>query len=138
MTDWRKELIAEAVAARKQNYAPYSGIAVGAALLGASDATFGGANIENASYSAGICAERAAFTRALFAGEREFKAIAVTGGPAGEAAREYFYPCGTCRQWMAEFCGPDFIVLVAKDVDDFQELPLYWLQPYCFGPGHLK
>jgi cytidine deaminase len=137
MADWREDLIAAARQARLKAYAPYSGFTVGAALLSASGALFGGANIENAAYPAGICAERAAFSAALFAGEREFKAIAVVGGPAGEAAA-YCWPCGICRQWMAEFCGPDFAVLAARGAQDFQEAPLRQLLPHSFGPSHLK
>jgi homotetrameric cytidine deaminase len=138
MTDWAKALIMAAEQAREQAYAPYSQIAVGSALLGASGTIFGGANIENASYSAGICAERTAFARTLFAGEQGFKAIAIVGGPANTPITEYFYPCGICRQWMAEFCGPGFIVLAAKSADDYQQLSLKELLPHSFGPGHLR
>ena len=138
MADWTLDLLAAAQQARAQAYAPYSQITVGAALLSASGALYGGANIENASYSAGICGERAAFIRALWAGEREFKALAVIGGPAKEEAREYYYPCGVCRQWMAEFCDADFIVLAAKSAEDFQEFSLAQLLPHSFGPAHLK
>jgi cytidine deaminase len=138
MSDWAKDLILVAEQARTQAYAPYSGITVGAALLSASGAVFGGANIENASFSAGICAERTAFANALFAGERGFKAIAIVGGPVNTLATEYFYPCGICRQWMVEFCSPGFTVLAAKSAEDYRELNLKKLQPHSFGPGHLK
>ncbi|MCL1905916.1 MAG: cytidine deaminase [Clostridiales bacterium] len=132
-----KDLITEAQRARQRAYAPYSGITVGAALLAASGIVYQGANIENAAY-AGICAERAAFVSALLAGEREFTAIAVSGGPAAAPATEYFYPCGVCRQWMAEFCAPDFLVIAAVSAEDFKEAALSKLLPLSFGPGHLK
>lgn len=138
MIDWRRDLIAAAEQARSQAYAPYSGIAVGAALRTASGAVYGGANMENASYSAGFCAERAAFVRAFFAGEREFAAIAIIGGPLGKPASEYFYPCGLCRQWMVEYCNPEFVVLAAQNTKDYKEAALSQLLPLSFGPGHLK
>jgi homotetrameric cytidine deaminase len=138
MTNWYNDLIETAFAARKHAYAPYSGISVGAALLCSSNRIFSGANIENAAYPAGICAERVAFTQALFTGEREFSAIAIVGGQIEQAVIEYFYPCGICRQWMAEFCIPNFIILAAKNETDFQESQLSLLLPYSFGPSHLK
>ncbi|MCL1975642.1 MAG: cytidine deaminase [Firmicutes bacterium] len=136
--DYFKDLIKAAQQARNKAYAPYSGITVGASLLTSCKTVFYGANIENASYPAGICGERAAFTQALLAGKREFIAIAIVGGIAGKEAEEYFYPCGICRQWMAEFCQEDFMVLIAKNCDDFQQLQLSQLLPYSFGPAHLK
>lgn len=87
-------------------YAPYSGFAVGAALLCKNGKIYTGFNIENASFSLTICAERTAFFKALGEGEREFAAIAVVGGKAGDFSGECM-PCGACRQVMAEFCGKD-------------------------------
>jgi homotetrameric cytidine deaminase len=138
MADWINNLIMVAEQARLKAYAPYSQIMVGVALLSASGTIFTGANIENASYPAGICAECAAFTHAILAGERQFTALAVIGGPMEGVATGYFYPCGICRQWMAEFCSPDFIVLVAKSVDEYQKLSLSQLLPHSFGPTNLQ
>ncbi|MCL1816442.1 MAG: cytidine deaminase [Clostridiales bacterium] len=138
MTNWRSELIDQALTARQHSYAPYSGVMVGAALLCASGAVFGGANIENASYPAGICAERTAFAQALFAEEREFIAVAVVGGLAHIPPADYFYPCGICRQWMAEFCQGDFIIMAAKGINDFQEQTLAVLLPASFGPMQMN
>ena len=72
----KEELIREAFRAQKRAYAPYSGFEVGAALLTADGKIYGGCNIENASYGACNCAERTAFFRALYDGERDFSAIA--------------------------------------------------------------
>lgn len=134
----QQELIEAAQQARRLAYSPYSHISVGAALLGKNGAITGGCNIENASYSATICAERVAFSRALFAGEQKFAAIAIVGGPTGEPPRDYFFPCGVCRQWMAEFCANDFLVIAAKDIADYQGVTLAELLPHSFGPGQVS
>ena len=99
------ELIALAAQARERAYAPYSGYAVGAALLGKSGRVYTGCNVENAVYSLTTCAERAALFKAVSEGERTFEAIAVVTSNGG-------MPCGSCRQVLAEF-GLDIQVLVA-------------------------
>ena len=106
-----RSLIELAKEAREASYSPYSGFAVGAALLAKSGKVYLGCNIENAAYSATICAERVAFVKAVSGGEREFEAIAIVGGE--ESADEICYPCGTCRQFMSEFCGGDFMLYFA-------------------------
>ena len=110
----RIELCQKALAARKNAYCPYSGVAVGAALLCSDGSVFCGANIENAAYSAVICAERAAFAAAVSAGKRDFAAMAVAGG-RGEDPDGAFPPCGECRQVMAELCRPDFEVILSPE-----------------------
>ncbi|MBQ8350545.1 MAG: cytidine deaminase [Clostridia bacterium] len=109
-----KELMRLACEAREKAYAPYSHFAVGAALLTKDGKVYTGCNIENAAYSPTNCAERTAFFKAVSEGEREFAAIAVTGGPAGKAPAEKCTPCGVCRQVMAEFCGDDFLILLGN------------------------
>ncbi len=109
MTD--EELLMEAVEARKAAYTPYSHYQVGAALLAEDGRVYTGCNIENAAYSATICAERTAFVKAVSEGQRSFVAIAVVGGPEGEDF-SVAPPCGTCRQVMAEFCRPDFRIIL--------------------------
>ena len=92
MTD--RELYELAVAASENAYAPYSKFHVGAALLLADGSVVTGVNVENASYPLGICAERAAISRAVGDGLKPggIEALAITHSP-----------CGGCRQWMAEF-----------------------------------
>ena len=107
-----KILIAKAVEAMENAYAPYSGFKVGAALLSKSGRVFTGCNIENASYSTTCCAERTAFFKAISEGEKEFTAIAVVGGKNGEIS-SFCSPCGVCRQVMAEFCGKDFMIILS-------------------------
>lgn len=114
MTD--RELLNTALIAREGAYAPYSGFSVGAALLTADGNVYTGCNVENASYSATLCAERAAFATAIGAGERKFIAIAVAGGKGRKADRET-PPCGICRQVMAEFCTKDFRIIWGDDAE---------------------
>ena len=127
-----KELIKSAKAAMKMSYSPYSNCTVGAALLCDNGKVYCGCNIENASFSPTICAERTAFFKAISEGEREFKMIAVYGERDGKGDKP-FYPCGVCRQVMAEFCSPDFIVLVATADDGYQKFTLSDLLPHTFS-----
>ena len=121
-------LIAKALEMKKAAYAPYSHFSVGAAVLAASGKVYGGANVENASYGATVCAERAAIFAAVNAGERKLKAIAVTETP-----------CGVCRQVMREFADPKaFAVVVAKSTADFRVYALEQLLPESFGPEALS
>ena len=97
--------------------AKYSGFTVGAALVAKSGQVYLGVNIENASYPAGICAERSAICAAVSAGETEFSAIAIAGGDEEEAeAKTPCHPCGICRQVLSEFCPPEFPVILADGV----------------------
>lgn len=132
-----KSLIEKAMEATKRAYAPYSKYHVGAALLTADGQIFTGCNIENASFGATNCAERTAFFKAVSEGVTDFKTIAIVGGPAeadGESPfSDYAYPCGICRQVMQEFCNPDFLILVAKSVEDYKRYTLQELLPYGFG-----
>ena len=121
---------------RERSYCPYSGFSVGAALLTGEGKIYGGCNIENASYSVTLCAERTAIAKAVSEGERNFTAIAIAGGkdtvPDG-----YSFPCGTCRQYMREFCGSSFIVIVARSAQDYKIFTLRELLPNSFGPENL-
>ncbi len=132
----QKELCRVAVAAREAAYAPYSGVRVGAALLTTSGKVYTGCNIENAAFSPTICAERVAFAKAISEGEREFLAIAVAGGK-GETVDVACPPCGVCRQVMAEFCRPDFLVLTVTGDDTFTQTPLMKLLPQAFSPKNM-
>lgn len=127
-----QELIAQAKEAMTHAYAPYSGYQVGAALLTKDGRVYQGANMENASYSPTVCAERVAFFKAVFDGVRDFRAIAVAGGKHGEISG-YFPPCGVCRQVMREFCGDDFIIYMAGPGDDVREMTLAELLPCSFS-----
>ena len=97
-----------------------------------------GCNVENASYPAGICAERSAFSAAVSSGKRQFDAIAIVGGKDGKA-QDYCAPCGICRQVMREFVRPDeFLILLAKSPSEYREYTLSQLLPESFGPENLE
>lgn len=126
------KLIRLAKEAMQQAYAPYSGFKVGAALLTTSGKVYQGCNIENAAYSPSNCAERTAFFKAVYAGERDFAAIAVVGGKNGLVG-DIFPPCGVCRQVMQEFCGPDFLIHMGRSDDSYVTMRLEELLPYGFN-----
>ena len=110
-----RELIRSAMEARKKAYTPYSGYMVGAAVLTADLRIYTGCNIENASYTPTICAERTAVFKAVSEGKRKLKAVAVVGSPRGEEITQYSFPCGVCRQVMREFGDPEKLgVIVAS------------------------
>ena len=136
MRDW-SFLIGEALNARETAYTPYSHFRVGAALLCRDGTVYRGGNIENASYTPTICAERVAIFQAVHDGKRDFEAIAICGGPEG-GELQYCAPCGVCRQVMLEFCGPDFAVLLAWEDTAWKEVSLQELAPMGFGPGNLE
>lgn len=105
-------LLEQAKQAREHAYAPYSGFAVGAALLCEDGSVYLGCNVENASFSPTCCAERAAVFSAISNGKRDFRAIAVIGGKKGEEG-SFCPPCGVCRQVLSEFCALDFPVILS-------------------------
>lgn len=133
-----KELIKQAFLARERAYAPYSGYLVGAALLAADGRVYLGCNIENAAYSPTNCAERTAFFKAVSEGVTEFAAIAVVGAHRDARTADYtfFYPCGVCRQVMAEFCDPEtFRVITARTEGEYTVRTLALLLPDGFSKG---
>ena len=133
------ELILEAKKARTHAYAPYSHHSVGAALLTKSGKIYHGCNIENAGFSPTICAERNAFFKAVYDGEREFDRIAVIGGLEGTDENSPCAPCGVCRQVMMEFCDPEtFKIILANGPDAQLEMTLKELLPLGFGPSNIE
>ncbi|MBQ2445232.1 MAG: cytidine deaminase [Oscillospiraceae bacterium] len=132
------ELVDLAIEAREHSYCPYSHFAVGAALLTKSGKIYQGCNIENVSFTPTICAERTAFFKAVFDGEREFEAIAVVGGPAGKPVSDLCAPCGVCRQVMREFCRDDFKIYLSKGDGSYMEASLIDMLPFGFSERDLK
>lgn len=124
-------LMAAARSAARFAYCPYSGTAVGAAVAISSGEVFSAANVENASYSATICAERNAATQAIVRGHRDLVALALYTPTA-----EPWTPCGTCRQFLAEF-NPRMLIVCVCDSDDERRFTLDELLPEGFGPTQL-
>lgn len=91
-----QDLLNAARQAASRAYAPYSHFTVGAALLGSNGIVYPGFNIENASYGLTLCAERSAVVLAMSDGCRSWQHLAVVS-PASVS------PCGSCRQFLAEF-----------------------------------
>jgi cytidine deaminase len=127
-----EKLIEMALDAMQRAYAPYSGYKVGAALLCKDGSVYCGCNIENASYSPTNCAERTAFFKAIYDGQREFAAIAVCGGKDGVITGG-FPPCGVCRQVMREFCEDDFLIYMVGAEGSYETVTLSQLLPYSFS-----
>ncbi len=126
----RASLVQAAREAREHAYAGYSGYRVGAAVLTEEGLIFTGANVENAVYPLGLCAERVAVFKAVSEGYRAFRALVVVT-PNGGA------PCGSCRQVLWEF-APDALIIVADPQGRVHwEAPLRELLPRPFGAADL-
>jgi cytidine deaminase len=124
-----RELLEAAGEATKNAYAPYSKFKVGSAILTKSGEVFTGCNVENSSFGLTMCAERNAMFQAVARGHKRFKAVAIVAD--GDAMP---YPCGACRQVMAEFCGPDCVIVVAplQNLDDYDKSSLEMLLAKTF------
>ena len=125
-------LLDAAVEASGHAYTPYSHFKVGAALLTADGKIYTGCNIENASYSATNCAERTAIFKAVSEGCTDFKAIAIIGHKENKPL-QFCPPCGTCRQVLAEFCEPDFEIVLMNDARKIKVYTLAELLPEHFS-----
>jgi cytidine deaminase len=128
--EMRETLIQTALDARKWAYAPYSGYLVGAAVLTVSGRIYDGANIENAAYPATMCAERVALFKAISEGERRFTAMAVVTSNGG-------YPCGSCRQVLAEFGLETQVIIADAKGEIVREILAGELLPGAFTPEYL-
>lgn len=129
----RDYMVDRAFEAMRFSYAPYSGFNVGACLKTADGAYYTGCNIENAAFSPTNCAERTALFKAVSEGVRQFSAIAVVC--SGDDAA---FPCGVCRQALAEFCDPDFRIVCANKDREISECTLGDLLPHSFGRKDLN
>ncbi len=125
----QNKLIQAAQEARKRAYAKYSNFYVGAAVQTRDGKIFQGCNIENASYSLTICAERTALFSAIAAGEREFSHLVV-------ATENGVSPCGACRQVIWELCG-DIPITIVNESGETQETRSSELLPYAFSQQDL-
>ena len=121
------ELLEVAEKAMQKAYAPYSGFMVGAALVADNGNVYSGCNIENASYGATLCAERTAISMAVADGNRNISKIAIVS-----SSEEYTFPCGICRQVMAEFMKPDSLIILSEG-NNVKEFRLDELLPHSFS-----
>lgn len=121
-----------AVKSAEMAYCKYSGFHVGASLLTSDGEIFTGCNIENASYSMTICAERTAIFKAVSQGKTQFTAIAIAGSSDGDFSKNCV-PCGACLQVISEFCNRDFKIILADGVYQLSDF-----LPVGFGEENLK
>ena len=122
------DLLKIAVQAKEKAYVPYSGFRVGAVVLMENEKVYEGQNIENASYGATNCAERTAIFKAVSSGERKIKAIAIASD-----SKDIIYPCGICRQVIAEFGDANTIIICSSSSGEFREYKLDEILPFAFN-----
>ncbi|WP_334332787.1 cytidine deaminase [Companilactobacillus sp. HBUAS59544] len=114
--------------AMENAYAPYSHYQVGAAILCDDQKVYSGVNVENASFGLTNCAERTAIFKAISEGVKSVKAIVITN-----STKELSKPCGACRQVMSEFMGPEDIVFLANNQNDYQKYTFKEILPLAFS-----
>ncbi len=112
-----EKAVKSALEVRKNAYAPFSKFAVGAAIVTADGSIFTGVNVENSSFGATNCAERTALFSAITAGHRDFEAIVIASNLNGKAV----FPCGICRQVLADFNPKMRVILVNSDTKQIEQ-----------------
>ncbi len=132
MASSEDELVAAAWEARTGSLCTYSKFAVGAVLEDATGKLWSGANVENASYNLGLCAERVALYYALTHGASGFRRIAVVADAATPVP-----PCGACRQALLEF-APDATLTLENRAGTRQSFTVRELLPEAFEAHHLN
>lgn len=128
-----KNLLKMAREAQDRAYAPYSKFRVGCVVKGASGAYYCGSNVENASYSLTVCAERVALYKAIYEGEKTFDAVAILSD-----SDRVTVPCGACRQVFAEFIEADTPIVCASKSGEYEIHTLADLYPNPFLPDQVK
>jgi cytidine deaminase len=122
-----EDLILKAKEVLKNSYSPYSKFRVGAAVLSESGKVYEGVNVENSSFGGTICAERSAICSAVTYGERKVKVIAIASDQ-----EEYIFPCGICRQFIAEFAEDDTVIVCSNSKGDYVQRTLKEILPNYF------
>lgn len=126
-----EELIQIALDNKENSYSPYSHFRVSAVVETKDGHIFKGVNIENASYPVAICGERSALAGAISAGYKDFARIIITGDSKDT------YPCGVCRQFMAEFFDQDTEIVIANSKTDYKTYTMEELLPHSFSKKDL-
>jgi cytidine deaminase len=124
-----RELVNKAMEARQNAYSPYSRFKVGSALLTGDGKVYTGVNIENASYGLTVCAERTALFKAVSEGVRKISALAVA---CDTDAYNSAFPCGACRQVMAEFLDDEADIIISVNTGEYKIYKLKELLPHAF------
>ncbi len=126
------DLVAAAINAMRKAYAPYSRFQVGAAIRDDQGIVHVGANVENAAYPQGVCAETSAISAMVIAGGQKIQTIAIAG------PGEYLCtPCGGCRQRIREFANEEAVIIIADEISERARFTLSTLLPHSFGPDNL-
>ena len=125
-------LFQDALAVRENALAPYSKFKVGAAIRSANGMVFVGCNVENSAYPEGTCAEAGAIAAMIAAGENKIEEVCVVAESPVPIA-----PCGGCRQKIAEFSGPDVLVILADLNGETKRITIGELLPHAFSNSHL-
>lgn len=129
----RKKLVEKTLQARKRAYAPYSNYLVGCAVVDDKNRVHTGCNVENASYPAGLCAERVAITKMVSEGGKKIKELILVGSSV-----EPVLPCGMCRQVIQEFGEKCVITSVDPKKKQATIIRFSDIFPEAFTPEHLN
>lgn len=130
-----QNLIKEAIVARKFAYCPYSRFQVGAALLDKNGKIYRGCNVENVSFTVGLCAERNAISKAISEGVRDYQSIAIVADSTDST--NITTPCGACRQFILEF-GNLNVYCTRPNLDKVLTIEAKELLPYAFENLRIK
>lgn len=125
-------LLEIALAARANAYAPYSGFRVGAAISCPDGSVFAGCNVENVAYPQGTCAEAGAIAAMVAAGRTRIAEVLVVADSPVPVT-----PCGGCRQKLAEFAGPEVVVVLADLAGERTRMTIGALLPGAFAETHM-
>lgn len=120
--------------AQKMAYAPYSRYQVGAVVVLSNGKEYAGCNIENASFTVGLCAERTALAKAV---SEEGSGVKITNVVIATHSSPPAAPCGICRQMINEFASPDCIVTLINPSGEERVFSHQELLPHSFGPENL-
>lgn len=126
----KEKLLREATLAKINAYAPYSKFRVGAAVLIKNSEVISGANVENASYPCGICAERNVLSTAYGKGYKKNDIVALA---LSSDTKDFIYPCGMCCQVICELMNLDCPIFLINSKNEVRETKVRKLLPNHFS-----